>query len=147
MIPVIGHNSYWMTGGQSDDSYYMYTYYSLLIYNLMTDYSEWTDLVKNIALFVSKGVDNYDTEKDQTIEPNGTTSKPFLKISNGFIDGNGEMVQTYANSVSEYSLAMKSTGTGPDGKPKYDKWLYVALSEFNDVLKLLENLLSFLMIF
>lgn len=139
MIPVMGHNSYWMTGGRSDDSYYMYTYYSLLIYNLRTDYSEWTDLVKNIALFVSKGVDNYDTEKDQAIEPNGTTSKPFLKISNGFIDENGEMMQTNANSVSEYSLAMKSTGTGPDGNPKYDKWLYVALSEFNDVLKLLEN--------
>lgn len=127
MIPAIGHNSYWITGTRSDDNYYLLTYYSFLRYTLNTDYSEWIDLVKSVTLFLSKGVDNYNTATDQEIGEAFVISKNLTVIRCGVIKEDGEITDNGDNTVTELTYTTPVTGTGVNGEEQHENTLHEAL--------------------
>lgn len=133
MIPVVGHNSYWMAGtSYSDDNYYLYTYYARIIYRQKTDYSEWLDLVSHISLFVSKGVDVYDTQADQTIGETASYSKNFTIVH--CIRKDDTLDNLSNNAVDTWGMEMKYTISSLTGERVYDNCLVDALSEFANVI-------------
>lgn len=83
LLPVVRHSTYfWMVG----DDLYCDTCYSLLCCSQLTDYSDLSDIIKDVVLFVTDGVHIYDTAKtDQTIEAvtNGEVADGIYKTVNG----------------------------------------------------------------
>lgn len=109
VTPVIGHNSYWVTEKpQGDDSYNLITRYSKLLVKKESDYSQWSDIVKRICVFVTEGVDNYNTDADQAIGTKAVTVKRWL-VSNNAIVVDGKITFVSDNTVSEDNLTSKSS--------------------------------------
>lgn len=83
LLPVVRHSTYfWMVG----DDLYCDTCYSLLCCSQLTDYSDLSDIIKDVVLFVTDGVHIYDTAKtDQAIEAvaNGEVADGIYKTVNG----------------------------------------------------------------
>ncbi len=113
MMPLIGHHSYWLTSkaDREDDKYYLLTWYMLLRYTLNTDYSEWTDLVKSVTLFASRGVDNYKTSSDQTLSRENEITKKLTVICGGGIQSDGSITEWGDNVVEEHTYTTPVTST------------------------------------
>lgn len=69
LFPSITRNSYliknWTGGGEDLYHYTLYTFYAHLCVNQLTDYSEFSDIVKDVVVFASEGVGIYDLTVDQ----------------------------------------------------------------------------------
>lgn len=69
LFPSITRNSYliknWTGGGEDLYHYTLYTFYAHLYVNQLTDYSEFSDIVKDVVVFASEGVGIYDLTVDQ----------------------------------------------------------------------------------
>ena len=76
MLPCIRHNSYGTYGNGNSG---IHTEYSKLRYKQTRDYSNWTDIVKDITLFVTRGVSPYDLTID--LEPE------YLPAGTKYADG------------------------------------------------------------
>ena len=134
MIPIIGHNSYWQTGTRSDDNYYLLTWYMLLRYTFNTDYSEWTDLVKSVMLFASKGVDNYKTTTDQEIGGSFDISKTMTLIYGASTLSDGSLSDWGDNVVEERVFQTESTGTNVNGEKVYENTLHEPMNLSDSVI-------------
>lgn len=109
VTPVIGQNSYWVTEkSQDDDKYRLITRYSKLLVKKECDYSQWTDIVKRICIFMTEGVDNYNTDTDQAIGTKATLTKKWIVSDNAMVvDGKITFVNT--DTVSKDTLSSKSS--------------------------------------
>lgn len=69
LFPSISRNSYliknWTGGGEDTYHYTLFTYYGHLYVSQLTDYSDFSDLVKDVVVFASEGVGIYDLSVDQ----------------------------------------------------------------------------------
>lgn len=78
LFPTINNNSHHRFHDSEDGlELYLYTFYSRLRFELKADYSQWRDLVRGISVFVSNGIEIYDTE---SISLN-SSNKPVNNIS------------------------------------------------------------------
>ena len=71
MFPSVRH-SVWLGERENDKGHHIQkwilaTLYQKLIYDAQYDYTDWSDLVKNISIIISAPIDIYDTEVDQRI--------------------------------------------------------------------------------
>lgn len=85
LLPVVRHSTYYWMGAGTDDLY-CDTCYSLLCCSQLTDYSDFSDIIKDVVLFITDGVHIYDTAKtDQTIEAitDGKVADGIYKTVNG----------------------------------------------------------------
>ncbi len=139
MIPLIGHNSYWLTGSRSDDDYHLVTWYMLLRYTLNTDYSDWSDLVKSVTLFVSKGVDNYKLTTDQNLGSEFAHSKTMTRIYSGMLLEDGSITDYDDNILEEYTYEVSSTVSTLTGEKEYDGTIHEAMVLSDNVLENLKR--------
>ena len=69
LFPSVRRNSFlyknWTGGGEDMYHYTMLTYYGNLYVSQLTDYTEFSDLVKDVVVFASAGVGIYDLTVDQ----------------------------------------------------------------------------------
>ena len=72
-FPTVNMSSYASWGIQRINTLTLYTYHNALLFKQSTDYSEYSDIIKNIVIFVSEGINIYDVSTDQ----------PFSKYNPG----------------------------------------------------------------
>ena len=69
LFPSISRNSFliknWTGGGEDTYHYTLFTFYGHLLVTQLTDYSDFSDLVKDVVVFASEGVGIYDLTVDQ----------------------------------------------------------------------------------
>lgn len=74
LFPAVRDNSFALYGGDEDvDFVCMYTGYALAYCTQTTEYNDWSDIIKDVVLFVTEGVSIYDTLIDQQDVQNETT--------------------------------------------------------------------------
>ena len=111
LFPVLRSNSCGCFVGTWDDhqlvgSFCVDTYYSALYVKQTTDYSEYHDIVKDVVLFATKGVNIYDTSDDQPLEILGTGNDVPIGscISLDFFNTDGKSkYQTITSARATYS--------------------------------------------
>lgn len=113
MIPTL-RSSVWLTKGKGADhntDFYMLSLYQKLRYISATDYSEWTDIVKGIALFKTDDVDIYDTTSDQNIrkledkKPNCFGTYDLAYITNEIYYRDSGIVSLGKNKLTSSNLS------------------------------------------
>lgn len=91
VIPFANDNTFWVNLPKEDDAhdFHVCTLYARLAYMNKTDYSEWSDLVKKIAIFVSDEAEMYSTDKDQ--EVGAVSEKMSIDIISGADEESGDI--------------------------------------------------------
>lgn len=69
MFPSVTRNSFLHIVGYSDgiSTCVLHTYYSALYYNLKTSLEGWEDIVKNVTIFITDGIEIYDIYTDAVL--------------------------------------------------------------------------------
>lgn len=80
LFPSVRHNSwatFYFVSGISRDIY-LYTVFSRLFVKAKFDYSKWSDIVKDVVVFITDGIPLYDVSNDQVPRPGYTISGTTL---------------------------------------------------------------------
>lgn len=100
LFPTVTESTYAFFDGAWNDgefngNFCVDTYYSRLFVKQTTDYSEYHDIIKDVVLFATRGVDIYNTTVDQPLDSLGTGS--------GIVVANNISADTdYLNAGCEY---------------------------------------------
>ncbi|MCR5270565.1 MAG: hypothetical protein K6D91_06060 [Prevotella sp.] len=68
LFPSVTRNGVFFVSYNNSTPDQLRTYYARLKYKQYTDYTDWSDIVKGVVLFVSKGVDILDKDGDQPFD-------------------------------------------------------------------------------
>lgn len=106
MFPTVTMNSYGKVSSKGRNTQ-LYTRYSKLYCTQNTDFSDFRDLIKNVVLFVSEGIDIYDLNTDQPFEIYEINDV----LTNGIEKDNNEYIETSYNrpSAEAWSMLKKRT--------------------------------------
>lgn len=105
LFPCVRENS-WATYIDMVDNVLMYTQYAWLKFSQETDYSEWSDIVKGVTLFISDGVEVHDLVEDQSNRAIQDDTQDLDFVSTSLTS----MVESNTSSYYNYEPHVTATG-------------------------------------